>query len=178
MISPIPYSTNNSTNSARLSALETRTTALEALSNPYKARATRTSSQTINDNSYTLVQLNAETFDTNSNFDTGTYQYTVPVTGYYQVNAKVTFYDDAAKLYQGRICIYIDGAIYHSVASVPSSGGTMTIFGACIADLIYLTAAQTVDLRVYGDTTDSGTFLLSGSGNEQPYLTIHLVSKT
>ena len=51
--------------------------------------ATRTSSQTISDETNTIVQFNNTTFDTNSGFDTSTYKYTIPVAGKYSIYTAV-----------------------------------------------------------------------------------------
>jgi hypothetical protein len=45
--------------------------------------------QTISANTYTKVALNAELFDTNSNYDTTNYRFTPTVAGYYQINANL-----------------------------------------------------------------------------------------
>ena len=45
--------------------------------------------QSIADNTSTKLAFNVEIFDTNSNYDTGTYRFTPTVAGYYQFNAHV-----------------------------------------------------------------------------------------
>lgn len=56
--------------------------------NPYKFHAYRTTNQSILSGTWTTVGLNTEVFDDNNNFDTTTYKYTVPLTGYYQLNGQ------------------------------------------------------------------------------------------
>ena len=53
----------------------------------FSARASAT--QSIADNTATTIAFNTEIFDTNSNYDTGTYRFTPTVAGYYQFNAHV-----------------------------------------------------------------------------------------
>ena len=51
--------------------------------------ATASAAQSIADNTATKLAFNVEIFDTNSNYDTGTYRFTPTVAGYYQFNAHV-----------------------------------------------------------------------------------------
>ena len=51
--------------------------------------ATASATQSIADNTSTKIAFNTEVFDTNSNYDTGTYRFTPTVAGYYQFNAHV-----------------------------------------------------------------------------------------
>ncbi len=55
--------------------------------NPYKFTAYRSASTQSIASGYTpiKIQCQSESFDTNSNYNTSTYEYTVPVTGYYYV---------------------------------------------------------------------------------------------
>ena len=67
----------------------------EKWTNPYKFYAYRgTSNQTISSATYTTVALNAESFDTNNNFNTSTYKYTPPVNGFYMLTGQL-FADQA-----------------------------------------------------------------------------------
>ena len=61
--------------------------------NPYKFAAWRSTALTPNG---AYVTFNTELFDTNNNYDTSNGKYTVPVTGYYQINAWVTYNVTAA----------------------------------------------------------------------------------
>ena len=45
----------------------------------------------VSQSTWTKVSLNAEYYDTNSNFNTSTYKFTPTVAGYYQINAGVLF---------------------------------------------------------------------------------------
>ena len=61
--------------------------------NPYKFSAYRSGAQTPNGSA---VIFNNEIFDTNSNFNTTTGAYTIPVSGFYQINASLTYVVTAA----------------------------------------------------------------------------------
>jgi hypothetical protein len=137
------------------------------ISHPYKARATRSGTQaSIADATVTKVQLNNESFDTNNNFDSTTnYEYTVPVTGYYQVNAGMRIV--ASAIVSTGIYIYKDGASDLSFYQANNSVGEIV---RNISGTIYLIAGQKIDLRVYVDCT--GTASVLGGAD----LSIHLLS--
>lgn len=61
--------------------------------NPYKFAAWRSTALTPNG---AYVTFNTELFDTNNNYDTSNGKYTVPVTGYYQINAWISYSVTAA----------------------------------------------------------------------------------
>ena len=61
--------------------------------NPYKFSAWRSTALTPNG---AYIIFNTELFDTNSNYSTSDGKYTVPVTGYYQINAQAVFNVTAA----------------------------------------------------------------------------------
>jgi hypothetical protein len=117
----------------------------------------------------TLVHLDTETFDIGADFDKDTtHLYTIPVTGYYQINAQIMF-DHAVdgKSYEARI--YIDGVNTIWSSQIP---GTNSIWVTCgISDMNHFTAGQTIGLYYYHD--DATTTDLEAEGT---YLSIHLVS--
>jgi microcystin-dependent protein len=124
---------------------------ITAISNPYKAKATPTSiSGAFNDNVWTKVTLNTEVYDPNNNFDNVTnYRYTVPVTGYYQINAAVLFATlTANKRYS--ISIYKNGT---AINQSDNQNGTTADFITCaISDNVYLTATDYIEVYVKQNT--------------------------
>src|SRR5207302_6539051 len=58
--------------------------------NPWKVRVHMSATQSVpgTGEPATVVNLNTVDFDSANGFDTTTHQYTIPVSGYYQVNAK------------------------------------------------------------------------------------------
>lgn len=140
--------------------------------NPYKARAYLSASHTIADNVLTKVNLNAETYDTNSNFDTGNYRYTAPVTGYYQVNGSV--YMSGTGINQISAVIYVNGAlsVYGSLIAI-ATGSNISV----VSDTIYVVAGQYVELYAFADVT-AGVPTVMGGAASFTYMSIHLVSAT
>ena len=60
-------------------------------SNENSFMAYNNGSQLLNQDTWTTIEYNAETFDLNSKFDTSTYRYTPASTGYYFLHAVVQF---------------------------------------------------------------------------------------
>jgi len=77
-------------------------------------RAYRNGQQTINHATVTKIQLNAESFDINSKFDSSTnYRYTPASTGYYYLSATVNFTPNDVqfdRLRRGYLHIYKNGS--------------------------------------------------------------------
>lgn len=84
--------------------------------------ASRTGSdQTISAGTWTKVQFNTETFDTNNNFDSTTnYRFTPTVAGYYQLNSIILLGGSGIN---GYIQLYKNGSGYQYGNSTPTGGG-------------------------------------------------------
>lgn len=151
---------NDGTGIANLSLAST------ALSNPYKFRVYRSGNQSISTGVNVKVQFNAETFDTNNNFDSSTnYRYVAPIDGYYRIDGAVGnngigfcipfIYKSGSQIAQG-------SRVYGSAGSSAS----------VVSNLVQLNASQYVELFVY---SDNNTVL---GGSDITYFEGHLVSKT
>jgi len=144
--------------------------------NPYKFRASRiTSAQTITTATWTTVALNGEDFDSNSNFDTSTYKYTVPVDGFYMLTGQVY-----ASNADGQYCIV---AIYKNATSGITGGtnlaeqrlnyATSSNKVVNCSTLVQLVAGDTITLIAYIDDTTTPTVRINGT-----FLCGYLVSET
>jgi hypothetical protein len=95
----------------------------------YAYRAT-TNQTGISINTWTRVQLNAELFDTNNNFDSTTnYRFTPTVAGYYQLNASILFTLGSGTSSVTLVGIYKNGSIYiqnECTATVPNGHSIAT----------------------------------------------------
>ena len=116
--------------------------------------------QSISNNTRTVVQYNAEYFDTNSNYDTSTYRFTPTVAGYYQVNFVVgcngtsVSYCESSILKNGSVFKF-----YGLINATIGSGAYLTG-----SDVIYMNGT-TDYLQVAGYITAvSGTAFSSDSG--------------
>lgn len=140
-------------------------------SNPYKFRAYRgTSNQSIS--STAKIQLNAEDFDTNNNFDSTTnYQYTVPVDGYYMLSGAVTISVGANDIYNAYI--YKNGSEAIRGSGLVPGFAFDHIFP--VAGLIQLTATDTIDLRARNGSGTAKNVIFTQAGT---FLSGFLVSRT
>ncbi len=94
------------------------------------------SSQSIANTTFTKIQYNVESFDTNSNYDSTTnYRFTPTVAGYYQINARIQFGAAATAAAEAFISIYKNGSEYARLTSgpvpvsgVPSPGGSVLVY--------------------------------------------------
>jgi len=120
-------------------------------------RAYRNGNQTISAATTTKVAFNAETFDTNNNYDpTTNFRFTPTVAGYYQVNSTVGFTIGA-----GQIVIYKNGSTYQTGIEVTfnaSLGGHIPI-----SDIVYCNGSTDyIEIYIYLTT---GTTISSGETN-------------
>lgn len=93
-------------------------------------------SQSIANTTFTKIQYNVESFDTNSNYDSTTnYRFTPTVAGYYQINARIQFGAAATAAAEAFISIYKNAGEYARLTSgpvpvsgVPSPGGSVLVY--------------------------------------------------
>lgn len=121
--------------------------------NPYKFDVYLNASQTVTASTWTKIQLNTKNFDTSSNFDATTnYQFTAPITGYYQFNVSMGASNG------GDTSIYAIGINVGTFSSAPTyqtlgNQGGASAPAISYSKLIYLTANQTV--QAYGYTAST-----------------------
>ena len=104
-------------------------------------RAYRNGNQTINHSTVTKVQLNAESFDVNSKFDSSTnYRYTPASTGYYYLSAQASFESNGSSGEEFRrlyIHIYKNGStLVRKNLQFKDSGGDIILHYSVSVDTI------------------------------------------
>ena len=137
---------------------------ITGITNPYKMKAYRNSA--LNMTAEGKVALDAESWDPNNNFATGTY--TVPVTGYYHVVGMFSS-STANSATQAKITKTNGGNT--TLAAGQFSG--VAVGAICIALVVadlYLTAADTIELFAY--VSINPTVVQTGASNT--YLSINL----
>lgn len=114
-----------------------------------KIRAYRaTSVQAITTDTWTKVQLNAETFDINSEFDIATnYRFTATKAGYYLVSGALKYQSVAAKL-PFHIAFYKNGTVYSQIRTF-SATDAGDDEGIGLSDVIYLAVGGYVELYTW-----------------------------
>ena len=116
-----------------------------------KAKAYSNSAQdNLTNNTPTKVNLDAEVYDTGSNFSGGTF--TIPVTGLYLVSGKVTFINVIAnKSY--RVDLYINGASNCVFMSHSGLADTLVVGGATIFSLSATNTLELYAVSISGGNT-------------------------
>lgn len=116
------------------------------LSNPYKFSAYPSSTVGIS-SATQKIALNTESFDTNNNFDTATYRYTAPVTGYYQINALARLGSAGMGTTENAsLGLYKNGAQIAISDKINGSGDAGRIATPNISKLVPLTAGDYLEL--------------------------------
>ncbi len=140
---------------------------------PSKARGYRvTSNQAITTDTWTKIQLNAETFDVNSEFDIATnYRFTAKEAGYYLVNAALRYTNVAADL-PFHIAIYKEGSIYSQVRTFAILAGDDQ--SVAISDIVYLDVGEYIELYTYHYMGGPTKNILPGS--DITFMSVHRIS--
>ena len=133
------------------------------IENPYKFRAYCSENQSIaTASTWQDVEFDRETYDTNSDFNTTTYSYTVPVTGYYQVNYQIGLGDvNLTALFWTRLLIDDvagDGSGHPQQTIKQMTSATLRSNDVVFSDLLYLTAGEVLKVQVYCEKTTASTF--------------------
>lgn len=129
--------------------------------NYYKARAYRSTTQAINDITFTKVQFDGESYDVNSNFDSSTnYRYTAPISGYYNVFSRIFF--NVATTNRAIVALYKNA----SVVSRGSDIYTGQYQGCVISDTVYLAKGDYVEIYAYRDGTGTENLFGEATGSQ------------
>jgi hypothetical protein len=134
------------------------------------ARYNTTSNQSIPSNTLTIINYATEVYDTVSSITTGaSWAFTAPISGYYQVSAKVHFVSGTSTQETYAIAIVVNGTEVSGYAEDVAFG---TNQGLQISDDLFLTAGSTLNIQVLQVTGSTST--LSGSSNNNSFA-IHLI---
>lgn len=137
------------------------------ISNPYKFRAYRSADLTLTADAWTKAPLEAEDFDTNSNFDiTTNNRYTVPVSGYYHFSGRMGFNGTKSMVI---LVLWKNGAeIARGGDTRVASQGTN---GLLVSTDLYLAANDYIELYYYCDEA-----IAIETGSAKSYLSGFLIS--
>lgn len=104
-----------------------------------------TTSQSVSANTWTKCTYNAETFDTANAYDTGSYKFTAPVSGYYQITAAVSV--NAGSSGQLIMCAIYKNGGQHSYSGHDMYTGNYQY--AMVSDVLYLANGDYVECYLY-----------------------------
>ena len=121
--------------------------------------AEMSTTQTITTSTFTKVNFNTETWDTNSNYDTSTYRFTPTVAGYYQVSCSI---DAGASTTTTRVLpgIYKNGSGYKFGGNLGTASGNS--FSSVCSSIVYMNGS-TDYIECYGYIIAT-TAIISPSG--------------
>ena len=125
--------------------------------------AYQSSAQSISANTFTIINLQTEVFDTNNNF--GSNRFTPTVAGYYQINATLSTTTPLASSIYFNIYIVKNGNAYTLTQGYPSPAN---YFGVTSSTVVYLNGSTdyiemgTQSNSAYTVQADSKTTYLSG----------------
>ncbi len=162
----IIFTPNTLIKSTEVNANFTESLDVTAHNNPYKASARVSATQNINDITITIIAFDTEEFDTNNNFNNtaGNYDYTAPVTGYYQVNCNAGIFDTGEKYVAANLYVYKNGTSIRVYTQNPYPAVvTATGFSYFYSELLYLVTGDKIQFRASIDTSDNTTGQISNS---------------
>ena len=118
--------------------------------------------QSFTSSTFTKVQYNVKTFDTNTNYDAVTnYRFTPTVSGYYQINANVGFAGNAVGF--SMIAIYKNGSLYTYGSGIINN---TTVGGICTVSSLLNCNGSTDFIEIYAWQSSGGALVLqTGNGN-------------
>ncbi len=117
-----------------------------------RSRATRATAQSMANGVFTKVIFNTEVFDNLGEYDNTTGVFTAIYTGYYQVNASAMSANIAWAAGQIWQCaLFLNGTEYSNGYFNEITASNTTLLHSTLSDIIYLTAGQSIDIRVYQD---------------------------
>ena len=120
-----------------------------ALVRAYRA----TTVQTITTSTETLLEFNAESWDTGNNF--ASFYFTAPRTGYYMVTGQVTWPSTLAvgrydtRIYAGTLSS--EALVAYVIHDQENTGGTGALVQV-FSDVVYITSGQVIKIKVYQNT--------------------------
>lgn len=115
-------------------------------SNPYKFSAYLNSAQNTGTSGFFLVNIDAEEYDTNSNFNTTTHLYTAPVNGHYLITGCVLFIGQNGSPKLVSLAKNSTTLEFKRLGEIPNTTGNVTISGTVILQLV---AGDTIGLLGY-----------------------------
>ena len=123
--------------------------------------------QAVTSATWTKIEFDTETFDTNANFDSTTnYRFTPTVRGYYQVNAGLSV-DGSVSPTAAQVAIYKNGSAYKYGAYIENSA-VQTV----VSDLVYMNGSSDY-IEIYG-YVNAGTAKF-GDGSALTYLSSAMI---
>ena len=144
------------------------------LNNNDKCRAYKSGGQSLNSLSYDKIELEVETYDPNSIFNTGTYRCIPTTEGYYLVNACLSFINVIVDAKYWVAMIYKNGAVVAAKQSSTTNASGYTATQGVVSTIVYMNGT-TDYLELYGVHNFGGAGAVNNDSNFT-YMSIHRLS--
>jgi len=141
----------------------TRTNFVSGLSNTPAFSAYSASGQSFNQDTHTVAQFDTELFDTNSCYNTSTYQFTPNVSGKYVIGSDFMVDKDASELKVALLRIRKNGSTIKEMR-IDIRNSTGKQFGPNVIALASANGTTDYfDITIYADSTEVNAFMTGGS---------------
>jgi hypothetical protein len=154
------FTPNTLIKSAEINANFTESLDVTKFNNPYQFAAYPSADQTTVATTFTKLNFNTEEYDTNNNYNTSTYGYTIPVTGYYQFSLQAILLAQAGLVFLLSLSKNGTGE-WLRMAEIPNTTGNITIGGS---HTVKLTAGEIIYPLYYSGSAGK-TILATGQYN-------------
>jgi len=125
--------------------------------------------QTAADATATKLNINTETYDTDSCFDTSTYRFTPTKAGKYFVYGNAEWYSTGNTFNFGATRIYKNGSILFSLGNNGNASGGAQVGKEPSGVVIMNGSTDYLELYVYQDTSDSSSITMNGGDGLNNY---------
>lgn len=119
-----------------------------ASNSQYSFRAISTAAQNTGNNTFAHTSYATEQYDVGGNYDAGTSIYTVPVTGLYNVYARI---GTSATSTRFLLSVFVDGAEITRGADIANANSAAQT-SSQVSTTLYLEAGQEVEIKSFGNT--------------------------
>ena len=135
-----------------------------------KCFAYRSGAQSIATSADVVVQLNATLFDTNNNFNTGTFRFVASREGYYQVSAQVFMSEEATLNTYYSLQVYRSGTlVLNAYQTYNETGAQAASNSVSTSGLVFLNVSDYLDLHTVHVSSGSKNL---GAGASATFLSI------
>jgi hypothetical protein len=129
------------------------------------------STQSVSNNSFTKLQVDTETYDTASAFDSTTnYRFTPQVAGYYQVNGRIAFSTAASGV--AILSVHKNGSEHLRGGQIALDANQFS--GLTVAGVVYLNGS-TDYIELFGFQNSGGSLTVANAGSVTDYFQACLV---
>jgi regulatory protein YycH of two-component signal transduction system YycFG len=144
--------------------------------NPWKMHVARATAQTLTSNAFTTILFDTVLYDTSTAYSTGTGQFTVPVSGYYAINAIINVVMPAVAFQQvAFISLFVNGVERrrgHGETWV--NGGAGFTISSMFGNSDHYNSGDLLTIQCWANSGGANPATPASGGED--YWTVHLIS--